>query len=871
MKRIPRQLPAVLSPLIAAILASSGLVFAQEPLSIPLSPVTDSLIADENNAIESFAIQQDVEPVDATVIPDSPEAMSAGIPQNENELPLFNAQEMAEEDRDDLLRGPVHEAFAEQVNSDPSPNMNITKQPPEPVEELPPELKPDGRQVEWISGYWAWDEDHDDFIWVSGIWREIPQGFRWLPGYWTTIDGGFQWVSGTWVSAQTSEIEYQVEAPPETLELGPVGVAPSVDHIWIPGTWMWNNSRYAWRPGYWSIGYTNWVWVPARYQWTPRGYYHCQGYWDYPVNRRGVLFAPSYFNPRFRNTRITRFTPRIVVSTNLLTTHFWVRPQSRHYYFGNYYNVAYSNRGLMPWHQFPQQRRAFDPLYAYYSRGQRSNVYYNQLNIQFDSFVSQPNRRPPITFRDQDRWQQDGRGSVRQTDLLGRRFQNIIENSAHDHSGTQFVRMENRQREQVQQQSRLQRELGNQRRDVEQSLTQLQRRRDEHIDAHSDDKANGRGDLQDRLDRNNRSRVPNGDEPGSAPGNNAVRNGGNNAVRNSVTLDGNSKDSPTIGGDVATKTRDPKSRESKDRALKDGELKGKDAVADTLRLDPQADSKVDAVKDGLPRNQAENTTRDVSKNGRETPNGRDQKSQTAQEQSVRERSPDSEQGATVRQTERAESKLRLKLPPVSRPADTQPSTGISNSGQSAPINNLRRGITNRPESRSSSGGEAPNGSAIMNGPAIRNNNKGAAKTPAPGGTASNPSASKRDTTPKAERAPKPEPTPRSTPNSKPARSERSTPAPKPDRTPGTDQGTRSQSGREERPAPSITPPRSDSGGGARSTPKPATGPGRPGGGGAGGSNVGGGKAGGGGAGGGNGGEGKAGGGRAGGGKKGSGK
>ncbi len=144
----------------------------------------------------------------------------APLPQPEAALPPINADEMADDDRDELLRGPVHEAFAEQFNADPVPGLVVPQKPPEAIEEVPPELKPDGRQVEWISGYWAWDEDQDDFIWVSGVWREIPQGFRWLPGYWTEVEGGYQWVSGTWVSTQTSEIDYLNDAPPETLEQG---------------------------------------------------------------------------------------------------------------------------------------------------------------------------------------------------------------------------------------------------------------------------------------------------------------------------------------------------------------------------------------------------------------------------------------------------------------------------------------------------------------------------------------------------------------------------------------------------------------------------------------------------------------------------
>ena len=279
--------------------------------------------------------------------PPAPAPETILIPQPDTlpitEVAIGDAAAMDEEDGETMLRGPVHEAYAEQVNENPVPGMIVQATPPEAIEELPPDIQPDGRTVEWISGYWAWDEDQDDFMWVSGIWREVPQGFRWLPGYWAEVEGGFQWVSGTWVPTQTAEIEYIETAPPETLEVGPVGVAPTPEHIWISGCWSWQENRYAWRPGYYSTGYANWVWVPARHHWTPRGYYQCTGYWDYSLERRGVLFAPRRFNRLVRNQRGFRFTPRIVVASNRLTAHLWVRPRYQHYYFGDYYGVPYAN------------------------------------------------------------------------------------------------------------------------------------------------------------------------------------------------------------------------------------------------------------------------------------------------------------------------------------------------------------------------------------------------------------------------------------------------------------------------------------------------------------------------------------------------
>jgi len=73
-----------------------------------------------------------------------------------------------------LTRGPVHEAFAETITFDPQPGVVIHKAPPEAIEELPPEERPEGANVEWIPGYWGWDDERDDFLWISGIWPAFP-------------------------------------------------------------------------------------------------------------------------------------------------------------------------------------------------------------------------------------------------------------------------------------------------------------------------------------------------------------------------------------------------------------------------------------------------------------------------------------------------------------------------------------------------------------------------------------------------------------------------------------------------------------------------------------------------------------------------
>src|SRR5262249_29046772 len=71
-----------------------------------------------------------------------------------------------------LARGPVHEAFAEPTEPRPQASPIVTKPPPEPVQEIPPEERPEGDDVEWIPGYWAYDDESQDYLWVSGFWRE---------------------------------------------------------------------------------------------------------------------------------------------------------------------------------------------------------------------------------------------------------------------------------------------------------------------------------------------------------------------------------------------------------------------------------------------------------------------------------------------------------------------------------------------------------------------------------------------------------------------------------------------------------------------------------------------------------------------------
>jgi hypothetical protein len=262
-----------------------------------------------------------------------------------------------------LTRGPVHEAFAETVTFDPESGIVVSKAPPESIEELPPEQRPAGTNVDWIPGYWAWDDERDDFLWVSGVWRALPPGREWVSGYWGRAARGFQWTPGYWADSEAREIEYLPE-PPETVEVGPNLPSPSADHSWIPGSWVWHQGRYAWRPGYWVTVRTDWDWTPAHYVWAPRGYVFVDGYWDYSVDRRGVLFAPVYFAAGVYTRPHFHYSPVTVIDLAVFSDHLFLRPRYHHYYFGDYYAANYHDAGFYASFSFHSGQRGYDPIYA---------------------------------------------------------------------------------------------------------------------------------------------------------------------------------------------------------------------------------------------------------------------------------------------------------------------------------------------------------------------------------------------------------------------------------------------------------------------------------------------------------------------------
>jgi len=297
-------------------------------------------------------------------------------------LMLFCAPALraAEPEVEVLARGPVHEGYAAAPEQKPTAGPIIPKKPAADVDELPPDQKPEGDNVIWLPGYWAWDDEREDFIWISGFWRVPPPNRVWMPGSWRQSGDGWQWVGGFWGAAaveQQAELEYLPE-PPATIDAGPPTPAPSETSIYVPGIWVFRD-RYVWRPGYWIDYRENWIWIPSSYRWTPAGYVYVPGYWDYTLADRGILFAPVYIPQTVYVAPQYVWSPTIVVREQCMTGALFVHRGRGSYYFGDYFGASYASVGFTSWVGYSGGRdvvvaRGFhDPMFSYYRVSNRND------------------------------------------------------------------------------------------------------------------------------------------------------------------------------------------------------------------------------------------------------------------------------------------------------------------------------------------------------------------------------------------------------------------------------------------------------------------------------------------------------------------
>jgi hypothetical protein len=187
----------------------------------------------------------------------------------------------------------------------------------------------------------------------------------WVPGYWQEVEGGWQWVPGYWAAENQQEVTY-VPPPPPSLEEGPSTPAPDENSTYVPGIWVYQESRFLWRPGFWLAYHPGWVWTPAHYCRTTYGHIFVEGFWDLPLADRGLLFCPVVFQPELIRRVDFAYVPRYVVEMDFLLTCLFVRPHYYHYYLGDFFDPSYARLGFTSWIDYRFNQFSLDPNFAYY-------------------------------------------------------------------------------------------------------------------------------------------------------------------------------------------------------------------------------------------------------------------------------------------------------------------------------------------------------------------------------------------------------------------------------------------------------------------------------------------------------------------------
>jgi hypothetical protein len=68
------------------------------------------------------------------------------------------------------------------------------------------------------------------------------------------------------------------ERPAEVVYARPP--APSYDHIWITGDWIWEGGRYQWHEGHWERRREGYRWQEGHWQTAKGGYKWVPGHWQ---------------------------------------------------------------------------------------------------------------------------------------------------------------------------------------------------------------------------------------------------------------------------------------------------------------------------------------------------------------------------------------------------------------------------------------------------------------------------------------------------------------------------------------------------------------------------------------------------------------
>jgi hypothetical protein len=127
-----------------------------------------------------------------------------------------------------------------------------------------------------------------------------------------------------------------------------------------------------------------------------------EGYWDYSVARRGVLFAPVHFAAGTYAQPGFSYSPATVIDLGAFVDNLFMRPRYQHYYFGDYYAANYQDAGYYPSYSVNSSRFGYDPIYAYDRWQHRQDGEWEQhVAATFQNRRDHAEARPPRVWANQ--------------------------------------------------------------------------------------------------------------------------------------------------------------------------------------------------------------------------------------------------------------------------------------------------------------------------------------------------------------------------------------------------------------------------------------------------------------------------------------
>jgi hypothetical protein len=183
----------------------------------------------------------------------------------------------------------LHEALQSARERPEAARVHVRREPPASIVERPSGRRP-GARAQWVPGYWEWDAERNEFVWMGGMWQVAPPGSVWAPGRWVREADGWYRAPGSWVSRRDGTVAraraasgdqpaWRTTGPPATHPDDTPDLAPGPDYFFVSGHYVPEGDRLAWRRGFWARLQPGWDWVPARWVRRSEGWEFRRGYW----------------------------------------------------------------------------------------------------------------------------------------------------------------------------------------------------------------------------------------------------------------------------------------------------------------------------------------------------------------------------------------------------------------------------------------------------------------------------------------------------------------------------------------------------------------------------------------------------------------